>query len=79
VCDKVAKRAGVRRLHLLYADSTRIARDAALNRVLATLETDLHRIHREATSDMTFLHAEVVGWQEVDRIPRSQPSVARQH
>src|SRR3989442_3695917 len=57
------ERAGVRRLHLLYADSTRIARDAALNRVLATLETDLHRYTAEATSDMTFLHAGVVGWQ----------------
>ncbi|PYU08444.1 MAG: hypothetical protein DMG34_01845 [Acidobacteria bacterium] len=57
------ERAGVRRLHVLYADSTRIARDAALNRVLATLETDLHRYTAEATSDMTFLHAGVVGWQ----------------
>ena len=57
------ERAGVRRLHLLYADSTRIARDAALNRVLATLETDLHRYTAEETSDMTFLHAGVVGWQ----------------
>jgi len=57
------ERAGVRRLHVLYADSTRIARDAALNRVLETLETDLHRYTAEATSDMTFLHAGVVGWQ----------------
>src|SRR6266403_1567839 len=57
------ERAGVRRLHVLYADSTRIARDAALNRVLATLETDLHRYTAEATSDMTFLHAGVVGWK----------------
>ena len=57
------ERAGVRRLHVLYADSTRIARDAALNRMLATLETDLHRYTAEATSDMTFLHAGVVGWQ----------------
>jgi len=57
------ERAGVRRLHVLYADRTRIARDAALNRVLETLETDLHRYTAEATSDMTFLHAGVVGWQ----------------
>lgn len=55
--------AGVRRLHVLYADSTRIARDASLNRVLATLETDLHRYTAESTSDVTFLHAGVVGWQ----------------
>jgi hypothetical protein len=57
------ERAGVRRLHVLYADSTRIARDASLNRVLATLETDLHRYTAESTSDVTFLHAGVVGWQ----------------
>ena len=57
------ERAGVRGLHVLYADSTLIARDAALNQVLATLETDLHRYTAEVTSDMTFLHAGVVGWQ----------------
>jgi hypothetical protein len=57
------ERAGVRRLHVLYADSTRIAREASLNRVLATLETDLHRYTAESTSDVTFLHAGVVGWQ----------------
>jgi hypothetical protein len=40
-----------------------VARDAALDQVLATLETDLHRYTAEATSDVTFLHAGVVGWQ----------------
>lgn len=57
------ERVGVRRLHVLYADSMPVARDAALDQVLAALETDLHRYTAEATSDMTFLHAGVVGWQ----------------
>lgn len=57
------ERAGMRRLHLLYADSVRLARDTALDQVLLALETDLHRYTAEATSDMTFLHAGVVGWQ----------------
>ncbi len=57
------ERVGVRRLHVLYADSMPVARDAALDQVLATLETDLHRYTAEATCDMTFLHAGVVGWQ----------------
>ncbi len=63
VMTQGCERAGVRRLHVLYADSTRIARDPSLNQVLATLETDLHRYTAEATSDVTFLHAGVVGWQ----------------
>ena len=57
------ERAGMRRLHMLYADTMTVARDAALDQVLAALETDLHRYTAEATSDMTFLHAGVVGWQ----------------
>jgi hypothetical protein len=57
------ERAGMCRLHVLYADSMRVARGAALDQVLAALETDLHRYTAEATSDMTFLHAGVVGWQ----------------
>jgi hypothetical protein len=57
------ERAGMRRLHVLYADTMPVARDAALDQVLAALETDLHRYTAEAASDMTFLHAGVVGWQ----------------
>src|SRR6266481_4254799 len=57
------ERAGMCRLHVLYADTMTVARDAALDQVLAALETDLHRYTAEATSDMTFLHAGVVGWQ----------------
>jgi hypothetical protein len=57
------ERPGIRRLHVLYADSTPIARGAALDQVLAALETNLHRYIAEAARDMTFLHAGVVGWQ----------------
>ena len=58
-----SQRAGMRRMHILYADSERIARDTELDQVLAALETDLHRYVAEASPDMTFLHAGVVGWQ----------------
>jgi len=58
-----SQRAGVRRMHILYADSSRIARDTELGHVLAALETDLHRYIAEASPEMTFLHAGVVGWQ----------------
>jgi hypothetical protein len=54
---------GLRRMHILYADSECIARDTELDQVLATLETDLHRYVAEASPDMTLLHAGVVGWQ----------------
>jgi hypothetical protein len=57
------ERTGMRRLHVLYADSTQVARGAALDQVLAAFETDLHRYTAEAASDVTFLHAGVVGWQ----------------
>jgi hypothetical protein len=60
---KGSQRAGVRRMHILFANSERIARDTELDQVLAALETDLHRYVAEAAPDMTFLHAGVVGWQ----------------
>ena len=58
-----SQRPGLKRMHILYADSERIARDAELGQVLAALETDLHRYVAEASPDMSFLHAGVVGWQ----------------
>lgn len=57
------ERHGMRRLHVLYANSMRVARDTSLNLVLEALETDLQRYTAEATPQMTFLHAGVVGWQ----------------
>src|ERR1700688_2019206 len=58
-----SQRAGERRMHVLYADSLRIARDTDLDQVLAALETDLHRYVAEVSPDLTFVHAGVVGWQ----------------
>jgi hypothetical protein len=58
-----AGRAGVRRLHLLYADSVRIARDARMEQIFEALETDVQQFTAVASSRMTFLHAGVVGWQ----------------
>src|ERR1700720_3519719 len=58
-----SQRTGVRRMHILYADSLRIARETELKQVLAALETDLHRYIAEASLNMTFRHAGVVGWQ----------------
>jgi len=63
VVAESSRRAGVRRMHILYADSERIARDPELDQVLTALETDLHRYVAEASPDKTFLHAGVVGWQ----------------
>jgi hypothetical protein len=63
VVPQTNQRAGLRRMHILYADNERIARDTDLDQVLAALETDLHRYVSEASPDMTFLHAGVVGWQ----------------
>jgi hypothetical protein len=57
------ERVGMRRLHLLYADSARVARDAALDQVLEAFEADLHLHTAEASLDVTFLHAGVVGWE----------------
>jgi hypothetical protein len=57
------ERPGMRRLHVLYADSLRLARDATLDRVLEALEADLHLYTATASSDLTFLHAGVVGWE----------------
>ena len=58
-----AERPGLRRQHVLYADSLRLARDVALDQVLESFEADLHLFTATATSDFTFLHAGVVGWK----------------
>jgi hypothetical protein len=57
------KRGRTRRLHLLYADSIRLARSMTLDPILEAFEADLHGYTAETSSDMTFLHAGVVGWQ----------------
>jgi hypothetical protein len=57
------ERPGTRRLHVLYADSLRLARETSLDRVLDALEADLHLYTATASSNLTFLHAGVVGWR----------------
>jgi hypothetical protein len=58
-----SERAGLRRLHMIYVDTVRLARGANLDLVLQAFEADLHLHTAEASPDMTFLHAGVVGWQ----------------
>jgi hypothetical protein len=58
-----SERAGLRLLHMIYADAARLARGANLDLVLQAFEGDLHLHTAEASPDMTFLHAGVVGWQ----------------
>ncbi len=53
----------MRRLHMLYADSLRVARCAALDQLLEAFEADLHLYTATASPDLTFLHAGVVGWK----------------
>src|SRR5205085_11744707 len=50
-------------LHVLYAGSTRVARDPALERLLEAFEADLHLYIATASPNLTFLHAGVVGWK----------------
>src|SRR5258708_33827504 len=48
-------------MHILYADSLRIARDTEVQQVLSALETDAQRYVSGAAPDMTLLDAGVVG------------------
>ncbi len=63
VVAKSHQRAGMRRLNVLYGDGIRVARDAELGQVLKAFEADLHLYTATESSDMTFLHAGVVGWR----------------
>jgi hypothetical protein len=71
--------AGMKRLSLLYADSVRLARDVASNQVLEAFEADLHLYTATESSDMTFLHAGVVGWQGRAILLPGAASAGRQH
>jgi hypothetical protein len=57
------KRGRTRRLHVLYADSVRLARSITLDPILEAFEADLDGYAAGTSSDTTFLHAGVVGWQ----------------
>lgn len=57
------KRGGTRRLHVLYANTARLARGTELDEVLEALGADLMVHTAQMSPDKTFLHAGVVGWQ----------------
>src|SRR5260221_5508655 len=56
-------RPGVRRLHLAYANTLRIARTANLDLALEALESDLRLYVAERARRRVFVHAGVVGWR----------------
>jgi hypothetical protein len=56
-------RAGVRRLHLAYADSLRIARTSELTTALDAFDSDLRLHVAERARGRVFVHAGVVGWR----------------
>lgn len=56
-------RPGVRRFHLLYGDSQRLARATDLDAVWEIFESDLQLAVAEAARRRVFVHAGVVGWR----------------
>jgi hypothetical protein len=56
-------RAGMRRLHLAYANTLRIARTADLEAVLDAFESDLRLYVAERARRRVFVHAGVVAWR----------------
>jgi hypothetical protein len=53
----------VRRLHLLYIDHARVARDRAIDRCLEALEVDARHTVAALSKQRVFVHAGVVGWR----------------
>src|SRR5713226_2163874 len=56
-------RPGIRRFHLLYAGSARLARTMELDQVFEILESDLQLRMAELAPRRIFVHAGVVGWR----------------
>ena len=56
-------RAGLRRLHLAYANTLRVARTADLEAALEAFESDLRLYIAERARRRVFVHAGVVGWR----------------
>lgn len=56
-------RPGMRRLHLAYANSLRIARTAELEAVLEAFESDVRLYVAERARRRVFVHAGVVAWR----------------
>jgi len=57
------RRAGLRRLNILYADVARVVRTHNLEEALQQLELHLHLYIAEMAPRYTFVHAGVVGWK----------------
>lgn len=53
----------IRRYHLLYSDSVRVARSLDLYEILRALETDLQLFVASSAPSRLFVHAGVVGWR----------------
>jgi len=56
-------RTGVRRYHILYADSTLVARVSTVDEALAAFERDVRTYLAETARRRIFVHAGVVGWR----------------
>jgi hypothetical protein len=56
-------RAGVRRMHLVYADARLVLRTADAEEAMAALESDVRLYVAERARRRIFVHAGVVGWK----------------
>src|SRR6266536_3494305 len=56
-------RSNIRRLHLVYRDTTRLARSKTLDEALDVFESNLQLTVAEHARHRVFVHAGVVGWQ----------------
>jgi len=52
----------VQKLHLLYIDGGRVARDRAIDPILDALESDVHGVSAVLSPRRVFVHAGVVSW-----------------
>jgi hypothetical protein len=59
-----APQRGLRRFHLLYADSARLARTREMSEVLQSFETDVEWAVAVRAPRLIFVHAGVVGWRD---------------
>jgi len=63
IAGGVGPQPNVRKFHLLYGNSQRLARFASPDGLLETFETDLNSSIAEGSRQWFFLHAGVIGWK----------------
>jgi hypothetical protein len=63
VVGGAGSRPGMRRMHLVYADASLVARTPAREEALAALESDARLYVAEHAPRRVFVHAGVVGWR----------------